>query len=103
MQDRTEGCGKPRCEEKEGEEEEKAEEEGRGGRGRAVEGAGGKWREEELQAAATPPPACPDPWSHGFGLSCGPFGPRGPEPAAVSAAGRAAQGERATAGRLGPG
>lgn len=35
------------------------------------------------------------PWPHGFGVRCGPIGPRGPEPAAVPAAGGAAQGERA--------
>lgn len=59
---------------------------------------------EELQAVATrPAPPCPDRWSHGFGLRCSPVGPRGPEPAAVSAAGGAAQGERAPAARPGPG
>lgn len=59
---------------------------------------------EELQAVATrPAPPCPDRWSHGFGLRCSPVGPRGPEPAAVSAAGGAAQGERALAARPGLG
>lgn len=53
---------------------------------------------EELQAvAARPAPPCPDRWPHGFGLRCSPVEPRAPESAAVSAAGGAAQGERATA------
>lgn len=73
---------------------------GRGSRGREEAEEG-----EELQEAASrPAPACsdlPDRWPHGFGLRCGGTGPRGPEPAAVPAAGGAAQGERAP-GRAGP-
>lgn len=70
------------------------------GRGFGEELQGEELQGEELRVVA-PRPArtCRDPLPHGFGLTrCDHVGPRGPEPAAVPAAGGAAQGERAPGG-----
>lgn len=81
-----------------GEKEEDAE---GGGGGEEEEEGGGGGRGGASGGGLAACSDLPDRWPHGFGLRCGAIGPGGPEPAAVPAAGRAAQGERAP-GRAGP-